>query len=44
MGYCCWIVYGLFLWSITKVRPEMAKVLLGRLGHGRRLIATTPTK
>ena len=33
MGYCCGIVYGLFLWSITqKVRPEITTVLLGRLG------------
>jgi hypothetical protein len=32
-GFCCGIVYGLFLWSITqKVRPEITTVLLGRLG------------
>ena len=33
LGFCCGIVYGLFLWSITqKVRPEITTVLLGRLG------------
>jgi Phosphotransferase enzyme family len=33
LGFCCGIVYGMFLWSITqKVRPEITTVLLGRLG------------
>jgi hypothetical protein len=32
-GYCCGIVYGLFLWSITqKVRPEITGALLARIG------------
>jgi len=33
LGFCCGVVYGMFLWSITqKVRPEITTVLLGRLG------------
>lgn len=32
-GYCCGIVYGTYLWSITqKVRPDRTTALLGRLG------------
>ncbi|MGO8861166.1 MAG: aminoglycoside phosphotransferase family protein [Acidimicrobiales bacterium] len=32
-GFCCGIVYGLFLWSITqKVKPEITAVLLERIG------------
>ncbi len=33
LGFCCGVVYGMFLWSITqKVRPEITTALLGRLG------------
>ncbi len=32
-GFCCGMVYGLFLWSITqKVKPEITAVLLERIG------------